>query len=155
MTFIGLILLCRLKFRVWPYAHMGGLRPKMIFTSYQLPKTAHMTKFRQNPRFWGSACYYDLKNLSVNGYKVVILWKQFRMKMCTLHNKSLVCWLTFLSSLPILRIWSLIPKIKFISWIFCSGINFGIYFEKKYGLVSWYYWKNENSSRLLMMSSLI
>ena len=80
---------------------------------------------------------------SHNGYKVVILWKQFRMKMCTLHNKSLVCWLTFLSSLPILHIWSLIPKIKFISWIFCSGINLGIFFENKYGLVSWYYWKTK------------
>ena len=34
MTFTGLILLCRLKFRVWPYAHMGGLRPKIFFTSY-------------------------------------------------------------------------------------------------------------------------
>ena len=65
MTIMGLILLCRLKFRVWCPAHMGRLRSKIFFTSYQPPKRSHGTKFQQNPRNWGSACSYDLENLSV------------------------------------------------------------------------------------------
>ena len=62
---MGLILLCRLKFRVWRPAHMGRLRSKIFFTSYQLPKKSHGTKFRQDPRNQGSASSYDLENLSV------------------------------------------------------------------------------------------
>ena len=34
MTIMELILLCRLKFRVWHHAHMGRLRSKIFFTSY-------------------------------------------------------------------------------------------------------------------------
>ena len=64
-TIMELILLCTLKYRVWPHAHMGKLRPKIWCTVYYLPKRSHGVKFKQNPRNCPSGCSYDLENLSV------------------------------------------------------------------------------------------
>ena len=56
ITIMELILLCRLKSRVWPHAHMGELRPKILCTFYYLPKRSHGVKFKQNPRNCPSGC---------------------------------------------------------------------------------------------------
>ena len=63
---MGLVLHCKLKYRVWPHAHMGRLRLKIFFTPKYLPKRPHWTKFRQNPRNGGSQRLHEIENLSVN-----------------------------------------------------------------------------------------
>ena len=103
MTIMGLILLCRLKFRVWRHAHMGRLRSKIFFTSYQLPKRSHGSKFRQNPRNWTSARSYDLENLSVKEKFVLKLpwlyWSEKDIAMnytfcdCNVKLGIFYCWL--------------------------------------------------------------
>ena len=66
---MGLVLHCKLKYRVWPHANMGRLRPKIFFTSKYLPKRPHGTKFQQNPRNGGSQRCHEIENLSVKKSK--------------------------------------------------------------------------------------
>ena len=47
---MGLSLLCRMNFRVWPHAYMGTLRPKIWCTVYYLAKRSYGAKFKQNPK---------------------------------------------------------------------------------------------------------
>ena len=62
---MGLVLHCKLKYRVWPHAHISRLRLKIFFTPKYLPKRPHGTKFRQNPRNGGSQRLHEIENLSV------------------------------------------------------------------------------------------
>ena len=62
---MGLVLHCKLKYRVWPHAHISRLRLKIFFTPKYLPKRPHETKFRQNPRNGGSQRLHEMENLSV------------------------------------------------------------------------------------------
>ena len=62
---MGLVLHCKLKYRVWPHAHISRLRLKIFFTPKYLPKRPHGTKFRQNPRNGGSQRCHEIENLSV------------------------------------------------------------------------------------------
>ena len=65
MPNMGLVLHCKLKYRVWPHAHMGRLRLKIFFTPKLLPKRPHGTKFQQNPSNGGSQHCHEIENLSV------------------------------------------------------------------------------------------
>ena len=62
---MGLILLCRLNFRVWPHAYMGALRPKIWCTVYYLSKKSYGAKFKQNVKNCPSGRSYDMENLPV------------------------------------------------------------------------------------------
>ena len=66
MPNMGLILHCKLKYRVWPHAHISRLRLKIFFTPKYLPKRPHGTKFQQNHRNSGSQRLHEIENLSVN-----------------------------------------------------------------------------------------
>ena len=92
-TIMELILLCTLKFRVWPHAHMGKLRPKIWCTVYYLPKRSHGVKFKQNPRNCPSGRSYDLENLSVkcNYFVVFIGLQNTRLpKVLIIVNQQLI-----------------------------------------------------------------
>ena len=84
ITIMVLVLHCKLKYRVWPNAHMSRLRPKILFTPKYLPKRTHETKFRQNPKKGGSQCLHEIENLSVNGQFVLL--KTYKYCSIVLHN---------------------------------------------------------------------
>ena len=70
---MGLVLHCKLKYRVWPNAHISRLRLKIFFTPKYLPKRPHGTKFRQNPRNGGSQRLHEIENLSVKSFDETFL----------------------------------------------------------------------------------
>ena len=91
MPNMGLVLHCKLKYRVWPHAHMGRLRLKIFFTPKLLPKRPHGTKFQQNPRNGGSQNCHEIENLSVkkivNWQSVFLVIRFLQIKEITIQKK--------------------------------------------------------------------
>ena len=94
---MGLVLHCKLKYRVWPHAHISRLRLKIFFTPKYLPKRPHGTKFRQNPRNGGSQLLHEIENLSVK--KKNIFGTRVKIWPTTMRRKELKSSLTICGNL--------------------------------------------------------